>query len=57
LVVATGHYRNGILLSPLTADIVTALVTGSTPPPSYDPAAFGPARSARTPGSQDGAAP
>ncbi|MCL8207155.1 MAG: glycine oxidase ThiO [Actinomycetia bacterium] len=56
LVVATGHYRNGILLSPLTADVVTALVTGSTPPPSYDPAAFGPARSARTPGSPDEAA-
>lgn len=57
LVVATGHYRNGILLSPVTADIVAALVTGSTPPPSYDPGVFGPARAARTPDSPDGGAP
>ncbi|HTW20706.1 MAG TPA: glycine oxidase ThiO [Mycobacteriales bacterium] len=27
LVVATGHYRNGILMAPLTADLVAALVT------------------------------
>jgi glycine oxidase len=29
LVLATGHYRNGILLAPLTADLVTAVVTDS----------------------------
>ncbi|HEY2298541.1 MAG TPA: glycine oxidase ThiO [Jatrophihabitans sp.] len=29
-VVATGHYRNGILLAPLTADAVTALVLDDT---------------------------
>jgi glycine/D-amino acid oxidase-like deaminating enzyme len=29
LAVATGHYRNGILLAPLTADLVTAVVTDS----------------------------
>jgi glycine oxidase len=32
LVVATGHYRNGILLAPLTADLVTAVVTASVSP-------------------------
>jgi glycine oxidase len=29
LVVATGHHRNGILLAPITADLVAAVVTGS----------------------------
>lgn len=33
LVLATGHYRNGILLTPITADTVAALVTGQDPPP------------------------
>lgn len=33
LVMATGHYRNGVLLSPLTADIVADLVTGRAPAP------------------------
>jgi glycine oxidase len=28
LVVATGHFRNGILLTPITADAVHELVTG-----------------------------
>jgi glycine oxidase len=37
---ATGHFRNGILLSPLTAQIVAALVLGETPP--FDPTPFGP---------------
>lgn len=32
LIVATGHYRNGILLAPITADIVAALVAGEEPP-------------------------
>jgi glycine oxidase len=30
--VAAGHFRNGILLAPLTADLVCALVTGTPPP-------------------------
>jgi glycine oxidase len=29
LLVATGHHRNGVLLSPLTADLVADLVTGT----------------------------
>jgi glycine oxidase len=34
LAVATGHYRNGFLLAPLTADAVaTYLLTGDVPPP------------------------
>jgi glycine oxidase len=42
VVVATGHYRNGILLAPVTADaIVDLLTTGSVPPPV---AGFGPDR-------------
>ncbi len=32
LLVATGHHRNGILLTPVTAEAVAALVTGATPP-------------------------
>jgi glycine oxidase len=31
LIVASGHYRNGILLAPLTASLVRALITGETP--------------------------
>jgi glycine oxidase len=31
LIVATGHYRNGILLTPITADAVAALVAGAGP--------------------------
>ena len=34
LVIATGHYRNGILLAPVTAAIVGALVRGVRPPVS-----------------------
>jgi glycine oxidase len=30
LVVATGHYRNGILLTPVTTDLVVAAVTGKS---------------------------
>jgi glycine oxidase len=29
LIVATGHHRNGVLLTPLTADLVTDIVSGS----------------------------
>ena len=32
LIVATGHYRNGILLAPITAEVVAALVAGEEPP-------------------------
>jgi glycine oxidase len=31
LVLATGHYRNGVLLTPLTADAVAALAAGDEP--------------------------
>ena len=42
LTVATGHYRNGVLLAPITADAVAALLTGAEPP--LDLAPFAPAR-------------
>ncbi|MGI8631712.1 MAG: glycine oxidase ThiO [Solirubrobacterales bacterium] len=32
LILATGHYRNGILLAPITADVVTALCVGDGEP-------------------------
>jgi glycine oxidase len=32
LIYATGHYRNGILLAPVTADCVAALAVGRPPP-------------------------
>lgn len=38
LLYATGHYRNGILLAPLTADVMAAFVGGDAPP--VDPAPF-----------------
>ncbi|HEX4382367.1 MAG TPA: FAD-dependent oxidoreductase, partial [Myxococcales bacterium] len=31
-VVATAHYRNGVLLTPMTARVVAALVLGEMPP-------------------------
>ncbi|HEV7758464.1 MAG TPA: FAD-dependent oxidoreductase [Acidimicrobiales bacterium] len=37
LVAATGHYRNGILLTPITAEAVADLVTGSEPAPEVGP--------------------
>lgn len=37
LVMATGHYRNGILLTPVTADAVAAVVAGSAPPTVAEP--------------------
>jgi glycine oxidase len=43
LVWATGHYRNGILLAPLTADLVAALLQGRSLP--LDLTAFAPGRS------------
>lgn len=42
LIVATGHYRNGVLLAPITADAVAALLTGDEPPP--EATAFAPGR-------------
>jgi glycine oxidase len=42
LLVATGHYRNGILLAPVTADAVAAMITGSEP--GLDLAPFDPSR-------------
>jgi glycine oxidase len=44
LFVASGHYRNGILLAPITAEIVTRLVLGERPP--LDIAPFNPLRTA-----------
>ncbi|HZU80481.1 MAG TPA: glycine oxidase ThiO, partial [Acidimicrobiales bacterium] len=43
LVVATGHHRNGILLTPLTAEAVAALLTGGSAPPELAPFRPGPA--------------
>ena len=42
LVMATGHYRNGILLTPITADAIAELVTSSTLLESVEP--FSPGR-------------
>jgi glycine oxidase len=47
LVVATGHYRNGILLTPVTAEAVAAAVCGEPVPPEVvpcDPRRFARAR-------------
>jgi glycine oxidase len=42
LVWATGHYRNGILLTPITSELVAELVAGAAvdPPPGCDPLRF-----------------
>jgi len=50
LVVATGHYRNGILLTPITAAAVAAWVTGKEPPSEILP--FEAARFSRAAGHQ-----
>jgi glycine oxidase len=42
LIVATGHYRNGILLAPITAEIVADLLAGQPPPIDLTP--FNPLR-------------
>jgi glycine oxidase len=42
LIVATGHFRNGVLLSAATADAVAALLTGEQPHPAWAP--FHPSR-------------
>jgi glycine oxidase len=36
LLLATGHYRNGILLAPVTAEIMTALVLGKASPIAFE---------------------
>lgn len=44
LIVATGHYRSGILLGPLTGELVTDLILGKDPPfplQAYSPDRFG----------------
>ena len=50
---ATGHFRKGILLAPLTARIVGALVSGEETPPL--PSAFAPGRVAEAEFSAEGA--
>jgi len=43
LIVAGGHYRNGILLAPITAEAVAAFLTGEEPPAEtapFDPRRF-----------------
>lgn len=45
LVIATGHYRNGILLAPVTADAVAELVASGALPPALE--AFTPDRATR----------
>jgi glycine oxidase len=37
LFVAAGHFRNGLVLSPITAEIILALLRGEKPPVSIDP--------------------
>ncbi len=37
---ATGHFRHGVLLTPITAEIVLAGLTGEAPPPEFAPARF-----------------
>jgi len=46
LVIATGHYRNGILLAPVTADAVAELLTTQEMPADF--ARFDPRRFAKT---------
>jgi glycine oxidase len=47
LLVATGHFRNGVLQAPVTAASVTALLAGDEPPVGLD--AFSPRRFADSP--------
>ena len=47
LIAATGHFRNGVLQAPVTADSVAALLQGRRPPHDLDP--FSPARFASEP--------
>ena len=54
LVVATGHYRNGVLLAPVTADGVLGLVEGGSLPALLAPFAPGRFRAGPGPGAEDG---
>lgn len=45
LTLATGHYRNGILLGPITAEVIRSVIEGATPPVPLD--AFRPLREKR----------
>jgi glycine oxidase len=47
LLIATGHFRNGVLQAPLTADCMAALLAGEGPP--IDLAPFSPQRFAGSP--------
>jgi glycine oxidase len=47
LLVATGHFRNGVLQAPLTADCIAALLRGEEPPIDLTP--FSPDRFAGSP--------
>jgi glycine oxidase len=42
LLIATGHFRNGVLQAPVTADCIAALLAGELPPVELD--AFSPQR-------------
>jgi len=44
LVWATGHHRNGILLAPVTGDLVVRALDGQAPPRAFAPARFAAAR-------------
>ena len=46
LVWATGHHRNGILLAPVTAEIVAAALDGVAGPPAFSAQRFAPDRQA-----------
>lgn len=37
LLVATGHYRNGVLLAPITGEAIAALALGEEPPLDLSP--------------------
>jgi glycine oxidase len=47
LLLATGHFRNGIMLTPVTGDAVAAMLAGTEPPVAITPA--GPRRSSHLP--------
>ena len=58
LVIATGHFRGGVLLAPVTADLVADyLATGGLPPLAdpFSPARFGPGPAGSRP--DDGGTP
>ena len=44
IVWATGHYRNGVLLAPVTADLVVAELAGEPVEHAFGPARFAPVR-------------